>query len=101
MNNGLTAEPLYHPPPLAGQLEAFLARKPVITTGDAGGPLEFVEEGVTSLVVEPSPETIGAAIARPSADHQLARSLGDAGYDRVRSITWDGVVDRLRADGDR
>jgi glycosyltransferase involved in cell wall biosynthesis len=26
-------------------LEAFLARKPVITTTDAGGPLEFVEDG--------------------------------------------------------
>ena len=26
-------------------LEAFLARKPVVTTTDAGGPLEFVEHG--------------------------------------------------------
>jgi glycosyltransferase involved in cell wall biosynthesis len=80
-------------------LEAFLAHKPVVTTADAGGPLEFVEDAVTGLVVEPAPEAIGRAIARLAADQRLARSLGDAGYDRVRSITWDGVVDRLVAEG--
>ena len=25
----------------------------------------------------------------------LARALGDAGYERARGITWDGVIDRL------
>jgi glycosyltransferase involved in cell wall biosynthesis len=80
-------------------LEAFLARKAVITTTDAGGPLEFVDDGVTGLVVEPAPEAIGAAIARLAADRPRAQSLGDAGYDRARAITWDGVVDRLMANG--
>jgi len=80
-------------------LEAFLARKPVVTTTDAGGPLEFVEDAVTGCVVDPIPEAIGAAIARLAADRRTAQSLGDAGYDRVRSISWDGVVDRLMADG--
>jgi glycosyltransferase involved in cell wall biosynthesis len=80
-------------------LEAFLAHKPVVTTVDAGGPLEFVEDGVTGLVVDPAPEALGGAIARLAGDARLARSLGDAGYDRVRSITWDGVVDKLMADG--
>jgi glycosyltransferase involved in cell wall biosynthesis len=76
-------------------LEAFLARKPVVTTTDAGGPLEFVEQAVTGLVAEPAAEAIGAAIGRLAADHRFAQSLGDAGYDRARAITWDGVVDRL------
>ena len=80
-------------------LEAFLARKPVITTTDAGGPLEFVEDAVTGCVVSPTAEAIGAAIARLAADRRLCQALGDAGYERVRSITWDGVVDRLMADG--
>jgi glycosyltransferase involved in cell wall biosynthesis len=80
-------------------LEAFLAHKPVITTVDAGGPLEFVEDGVTGLVVDPAPEALGAAIARLASDRRLARSLGDAGYDRAQPIAWDGVVDRLLADG--
>jgi len=80
-------------------LEAFLARKPVVTTIDAGGPLEFVEDGVTGFVVDPTPEAIGGAIARLASDAALAQSLGDAGYERARAITWDGVVDRLMADG--
>jgi glycosyltransferase involved in cell wall biosynthesis len=78
-------------------LEAFLARKAVLTTRDAGGPLEFVEDAVTGFVTDPSPEALGAAMTRVAADEGLARSLGDAGYDRVRTITWDGVVDRLLA----
>jgi glycosyltransferase involved in cell wall biosynthesis len=80
-------------------LEAFLARKAVVTTNDAGGPLEFVEDGITGLVCNPTPEALGAAIARLAANPRTAQSLGDAGYERVRAITWDGVVDRLMADG--
>src|SRR5205085_1563839 len=80
-------------------LEAFLARKPVITTNDAGGPLEFVEHHVNGFVTDPTPEAIGAAIAKLVNDHAAAQAFGEAGYQRVRSITWDGVVDRLIAHG--
>ena len=80
-------------------LEAFLARKPVVTTTDAGGPLEFVEDGVTGAVVDPTPEALGAAIARLAPNRTNAQSLGDAGFERARAITWDGVVDRLMTDG--
>jgi glycosyltransferase involved in cell wall biosynthesis len=66
-----------------------------VTTTDAGGPLEFVEHAITGLVAEPSAEAIGAAIGRLATDHRFAQSLGDAGYDCARTITWDGVVDRL------
>ena len=49
---------------------------------------------------DPTPEALGArdraARRRPRA---RAQSLGDAGYDRARAITWDGVVDRLMAEG--
>ena len=80
-------------------LEAFLARKPVITTTDAGGPLEFVEDGVNGLIADATPEALGAAIARLAADPRTAQSFGAAGYEVARTITWDGVVDRLMADG--
>ena len=76
-------------------LEAFLARKPVVTTTDAGGPLEFVVDEVNGLVADPAPEAIAAAIARLAADRPLARRLGEAGFERARTITWEGVVDRL------
>jgi glycosyltransferase involved in cell wall biosynthesis len=76
-------------------LEAFLARKPVITTTDAGGPLEFVEHDVNGLVVAPSPEALGDAIARLASSAADAARLGDAGHARARLITWDGVVEQL------
>src|SRR5262249_10871033 len=77
--------------------EAFLARRPVITTTDAGGPLEFVEDGATGLVADPTPDAIGGAIAALAAHRSRAQALGEAGYDRASRITWDGVVDRLMA----
>jgi len=76
-------------------LEAFLARKPVITTTDAGGPLEFVEHDVNGLIAAPSPEAIAESIARLANDASAAARLGDAGYARARLITWNGVVEQL------
>jgi glycosyltransferase involved in cell wall biosynthesis len=78
-------------------LEAFLARKPVITATDSGGTLEFVEEGVNGFVCPPDPSPVAEAVNRLHRNRSLARAVGDAGYDRARSITWDGVVDRLLA----
>ncbi len=76
-------------------LEAFLAGKPVITTTDAGGPNEFVISGVNGFSVAPEPAAIAEAIAALAADRARARSLGDAGYDRARLVTWSGVIDKL------
>jgi glycosyltransferase involved in cell wall biosynthesis len=76
-------------------LESFLARKPVITAVDSGGPLEFVIDGVNGLVVNPSAEPIAAAVNGLAADRRRAARLGDAGYERARLITWDGVVEHL------
>jgi glycosyltransferase involved in cell wall biosynthesis len=76
-------------------LESFLAHKPVITTTDAGGPLEFVEDGVNGAVTEPSAEAIAAAVNRFAADRARAARLGDAGFERARLVTWDGVIEKL------
>jgi glycosyltransferase involved in cell wall biosynthesis len=76
-------------------LEAFLAKKPIVTTTDAGGPLEFVEDGVNGIIAEPSAESIAEAMARLAGDRALARRMGDAGFDRAKLITWAGVVERL------
>jgi glycosyltransferase involved in cell wall biosynthesis len=79
-------------------LEAFLARKPVVTTTDAGGPNEFVVDGVNGAVVAPEPEAIGEAFAALDADRPRAARLGEAGYERARTVTWDGVVEKLVGD---
>jgi glycosyltransferase involved in cell wall biosynthesis len=76
-------------------LEAFLSRKPVVTTTDAGGPLEFVQDGVSGIVAAPVADSLAAAIARVAGDHRLARRLGDAGFEIASRISWDGVVERL------
>jgi glycosyltransferase involved in cell wall biosynthesis len=77
-------------------VEAFLSRKPVVTTADAGGPLEFVTHGETGLVSEPAPEALAAAIdelfSMPAA---ALRDMGARGEARVADITWDHVIDRL------
>ncbi|HEY6361226.1 MAG TPA: glycosyltransferase family 4 protein [Vicinamibacterales bacterium] len=76
-------------------LEAFLSEKPVITAHDSGGTLEFVIDGENGFVCPPEPEALGHAVARLAADPQLAARLGRAGLVRARTVTWDGVVERL------
>ena len=77
-------------------LEAFLARKPVVTASDAGGPLEFVEHDVSGLVCDPDPEAFAAAFnALGDKARARARALGEAGHARARTVTWDGVIKAL------
>lgn len=59
-------------------LEAFLAEKPVITTVDAGGPLEFVRDGVNGFVAKDA-SGIAAAMDAYAGDLALAREHGRAG----------------------
>ena len=76
-------------------LQAFFAAKPVITTKDAGGVLEWVEDGVTGLVTDGTPAALGEAVDRLAADRGLAKRMGEAGRERVSGLEWDTVVDRL------
>ena len=76
-------------------LEAFLARKPVITCVDSGGPNEFVVDGENGYSTEATPEAVAAAINRVASDKAHAARLGDAGYARAAAITWDGVIEKL------
>ena len=78
-------------------LEAFLANKPVVTASDSGGPLAFIENNTTGIVCEPEQEALAAAINN-IADESRAKSLGDAGYERARQITWNGVIEKLVID---
>lgn len=76
-------------------LEAFLAHKPVITTGDSGGVIEFVKDGINGIICDPEPESIATAVNELSADRTRATSYGDAGFERAQAITWDGVIEKL------
>jgi len=76
-------------------LEAFLARKPVITCTDSGGPNEFVVDGVNGFVCAPVPDALAAALSQLAADPAKAAALGDAGHEVAAAITWDGVIEKL------
>ncbi|MGL5434325.1 MAG: glycosyltransferase family 4 protein [Lachnospiraceae bacterium] len=75
-------------------LEAFLSRVPVITTVDAGGVLEFVEDGKNGFVNPLNAEVIGKSIMQ-LADDKVCAELGNNGYKKVKDISWDIVIDKL------
>jgi glycosyltransferase involved in cell wall biosynthesis len=77
--------------------EAFLSAKPVVTTSDAGGPLEVVHDRETGLVVAPEPAELARACAY-LADHvDEAKAWGRAGKAVAERVTWDACVDTLLA----
>jgi glycosyltransferase involved in cell wall biosynthesis len=78
-------------------IEAFAARRPVVTNTDSGGPLEFVVEGETGFVVPPEPRSVAEAFDHLYGDPQLSRRLGEAGSALVRERVpvWPEIVARL------
>jgi glycosyltransferase involved in cell wall biosynthesis len=76
-------------------LEAFLSGKPVLTTTDAGGPLEFVEDGETGFVVPPSPDALGAALTLAWDRPEALAELGERGRARASALTWDRAIGAL------
>ncbi|HEY9204690.1 MAG TPA: glycosyltransferase family 4 protein [Candidatus Methanoperedens sp.] len=78
-------------------LEAFLSKKPVITTSDSGGPLEFVEDGKNGYVLEPDPVEIAGKIDYLFENKEMAKNMGTCGYERIKymDITWDNVIEQL------
>ncbi len=78
-------------------LEAMLARKPVITCTDSGGPLEFVVDGETGLVVPPEPEEIAAAIDKLYYNQSFSIDLGAAAFSHYHSMnfSWERAAAEL------
>lgn len=76
-------------------LESFLAKKPVLTCVDSGGPNEFVVDGENGHSTEATPEAFAQAIRDVASDKKRAARMGNAGYERARTITWDGVIEKL------
>ena len=77
--------------------EAFLFEKPVVTTVDAGGPLEVVSDRETGLVCEPSAAAVAGACSWLAAHPERAREWGRAGREIAARATWDNVIDHLLA----
>ena len=78
-------------------LEAMLCAKAVLTTEDAGGPLDFVLDGHTGLVCPPQPEALSAALDRMWLHRSRTEAWGQAGRQHYADLDlgWSYVLDRL------
>lgn len=77
-------------------VEAMKSCKPVLTTADSGGVLEFVSHRETGLVVPvDDPVALAAQIDELYADRRLVADLGAAAQERVKGITWETTIERL------
>ena len=76
---------------------AFLAEKPVVTTTDAGGPLEVVADRRTGLVCEPRAPALAEACAWLRAHVDDAKAWGRAGKEIAGRVSWDETIERLLA----
>lgn len=76
-------------------VEACSAARPVITTTDAGGVLEFVTDSINGYVLQPDPEIIALHLETLTTDAALAARLGRAGQPRVQDIRWERVMQAL------
>ena len=78
----------------------MLSSKPVITCADSGGPLEFVLDGETGLVVAPQPTALAGAVDALLSGLTPAARLGRAGKARYQKLVtgWDCVFDMLLAE---
>jgi glycosyltransferase involved in cell wall biosynthesis len=77
--------------------EAFLSEKPVVTTRDAGGPLEVVTDEKNGVVVEPDPAAVAQALTWLAAHRDVARERGRAGREVAARLTWETTIERLLA----
>ena len=77
--------------------EAFLAEKPVVTTTDAGGPLEVVEDRRNGLVCPPAAAPLADACSWLGEHVDSAREWGQAGRRAAELLSWDRVIERLLA----
>ena len=77
--------------------EAFLSEKPVLTTTDAGGPLEIVTDRRTGIVVSPEAAELARAASWLRDHRDEAAVLGQAGRAIAVEVTWDRAIDRLLA----
>lgn len=78
-------------------LEAMCAAKPVITCLDSGGVLQFVVDGETGIVAEPSAHAVANAINELARNPRRAVVLGEAGWLHYQTLnlSWDAVVATL------
>lgn len=77
-------------------IEAFLAKKPVITCDDSGEVQSFVKETGGGLISDTDPKNIAENISKiyKMSDHEL-NAMALPGYEFAKKITWDKIIEKL------
>ena len=78
-------------------LEAAHSEKPIITTWDAGGVLEFVQNGRNGFIVPPDPIDLATVMDQLYRKKQSAKTMGKEALIRIDelNISWTHVLQRL------
>jgi len=77
-------------------LESFKSFKPVITMTDSGGVLEFVIDDVNGYICRANDiKQMANRINQLFRQYKRCEQMGQAGYDRVKDINWDNVIEKL------
>jgi glycosyltransferase involved in cell wall biosynthesis len=76
-------------------VEAFAARKPVVTCSDSGGPAELVRDGVNGFICPPDSDALARAFRRLADDPALAERLGGAALTTAEQLNWPETVRAL------
>jgi glycosyltransferase involved in cell wall biosynthesis len=67
----------------------------VVTTTDAGAPLDVVADRRTGLVCEPRAVAVAEACTWLREHVDDARAWGRAGKEIARRLSWDETIERL------
>jgi glycosyltransferase involved in cell wall biosynthesis len=80
-------------------LEAYHARRPVLTCSDSGGVLKLVVDGESGYVAEPDAQSIARGIDHLAASRNRLAQMGEAGLARAAAldIGWPAVIGKLVA----
>jgi glycosyltransferase involved in cell wall biosynthesis len=78
-------------------VESFLAHKPVITAADSGGVIEFARDMENGVICSLEAEELANKIEYLFNNKSLCREMGERGYEQVKDLSWDRVIDRLTA----
>lgn len=76
--------------------EAQASALPVIAVAE-GGPVDLVEDGVTGLLVEPSPIALADALIELARAPERRAALGRAAARAARTRTWEAAFAQLAA----
>ncbi len=77
-------------------IEAFLAKKPVITCTDSGEVASIVKQTQSGFITESQAENITVAINKVYAlSNQQLKKIAETGYEFAKTITWRNVIEKL------